>query len=185
MSQLKTVTSLKKVLANRNNAKKSTGPRTENGKAWAKRNAVKHGLRAEYIITVGENKIEFEELKDQFVKELQPIDIISMQLVNRIVLTAWNLQRSDKIQSGMLAYEMLSYEADEYKSKLKEIHHADFAGSQIKVPYQNLLMGLSFLRDCNSSNAMVKLGSYETRLLNRYSQLLEQLKKYKEQKYER
>jgi hypothetical protein len=42
MSQLKTVTSLKKVLANRNNAKKSTGPRTENGKAWAKRNAVKH-----------------------------------------------------------------------------------------------------------------------------------------------
>ena len=185
MSQLKTVTSLKKVLANRNNAKKSTGPRTENGKAWAKRNAVKHGLRAEHIITVGENKIEFEELKDRFVKELQPIDIISMQLVNRIVLTAWNLQRSDKIQSGMLAYEMLSYEADEYKSKLKEIHHADFAGSQIKVPYQNLLMGLSFLRDCNSSNAMVKLGSYETRLLNRYSQLLEQLKKYKEQKYER
>ena len=185
MSQLKTVNSLKKVQANRNNAKKSTGPRTENGKAWAKRNAVKHGLRAEHIITVGENKIEFEELKDQFVKELQPIDIISMQLVNRIVLTAWNLQRSDKIQSGMLAYEMLSYEADEYKSKLKEIHHADFAGSQIKVPYQNLLMGLSFLRDCNSSNAMVKLGSYETRLLNRYSQLLEQLKKYKEQKYER
>ena len=185
MSQLKTVTSLKKVLANRNNAKKSTGPRTENGKAWAKRNAVKHGLRAEHIITVCENKKEFEELKDQFVKELQPIDIISMQLVNRIVLTAWNLQRSDKIKSGMLAYEMLSYEADEYKSKLKEIHHADFAGSQIKVPYQNLLMGLSFLRDCNSSNAMVKLGSYETRLLNRYSQLLEQLKKYKEQKYER
>ena len=185
MSQLKTVTSLKKVLANRNNAKKSTGPRTENGKAWAKRNAVKHGLRAEHIITVGENKIEFEELKDQFVKELQPIDIISMQLVNRIVLTAWNLQRSDKIQSGMLAYEMLSYEADEYKSKLKEIHHADFAGSQIKVPYQNLLMGLSFLRDCNSSNAMVKLGSYETRLLNRYSQLLEELKKYNKQKYER
>ena len=179
------VTSLKKVLANRNNAKKSTGPRTENGKAWAKRNAAKHGLRAEHIVTVGESRMEFEELKNQFVKELQPIDIISMQLVNRIVLTAWNLQRSDKIQSGMLAYEMLSYEADEYKSKLKEIHHADFAGSQIKVPYQNLLMGLSFLRDCNSSNAMVKLGSYETRLLNRYSQLLEQLKKYKEQKYER
>ena len=183
MSQLKTVTSLKKVLANRNNAKKSTGPRTENGKAWAKRNAVKHGLRAENIITVGESKIEFEELKDQFVKELQPIDIISMQLVNRIVLTAWNLQRSDKIQSGMLAYEMQSYEADEYKSKLKEIHHSDFAGSQTKVPYQNLLMGLSFLRDCNSSNAMIKLGSYETRMLNRFSQLLDQLKTYKEAQY--
>ena len=45
-------------------------------------------------------------------------------------------------------------------------------------------MGLSFLRDCNSGNAMVKLGSYETRLLHRYSQLREQLKAYKKERYE-
>jgi hypothetical protein len=30
---------------------------------------------------------------------------------------------------------------------------------------------------------MIKLGSYETRMLNRFSQLLDQLKKYKEAQY--
>jgi hypothetical protein len=80
---------------------------------------------------------------------------------------------------------MQSYEADEYKNKLQHIHHTDFAKEEAKtVTYHNLLMGLSFLRDCNSGNAMVKLGSYETRLLHRYSQLREQLKAYKKERYE-
>ena len=45
-------------------------------------------------------------------------------------------------------------------------------------------MGLAFTRDCNSGNATIKLGSYETKLLNRYTKLIEQLKQYKEEKYE-
>lgn len=179
------VTSLKQITANKLNAQKSTGPRTENGKAWARRNAIKHGLRSVDVITIGENKSEFELFNQQMVKELQPVDLFSMQLVNKIVITAWNLKRSDKIQSGILAYEMQSYEADEYKNKLQHIHHTDFAKEEAKtVTYHNLLMGLSFLRDCNSGNAIVKLGSYETRLLHRYSQLREQLKAYKKEIYE-
>ena len=50
------ITSLKQITANKLNAQKSTGPRTENGKAWAKRNAMKHGLRSVDVITIGENK---------------------------------------------------------------------------------------------------------------------------------
>jgi len=38
------MTSELKVLANRQNAKKSTGPRTKTGKSRASRNAVRHGL---------------------------------------------------------------------------------------------------------------------------------------------
>ncbi len=36
----------RKLLANRANAKRSTGPRTEAGKAAARRNALKHGIRS-------------------------------------------------------------------------------------------------------------------------------------------
>ena len=36
----------RKLKANRENAKKSTGPRTARGKAFSRRNAVKHGLCA-------------------------------------------------------------------------------------------------------------------------------------------
>ena len=61
MNQIEKSISLKKILANRENAKRSTGPSSEVGKSWSRRNALKHGLRAENIITVGENKAEFEE----------------------------------------------------------------------------------------------------------------------------
>ena len=184
MSSEKKITSLKKILANRNNAKKSTGPRTEKGKVWSRRNSVKHGLLAENIVTIGENKQAFEEFNQQMIKELKPIDLFSMQMVNKIIQTAWNLKRCDQIQSGMHAYEIQSYEADEYKSNLKAVHHPDFAKEDEKsVRYQNLLLGLSFLRDCNSGNALIKLGSYESKLLHRFFKLREELKSYKEEQY--
>src|SRR4051812_1485794 len=43
-----------KVAANRANAAKSTGPRTEAGRAASRVNAVKHGLRAEMVVLPGE-----------------------------------------------------------------------------------------------------------------------------------
>jgi hypothetical protein len=174
MNQIEKATSFKKIFANRENAKRSTGPRSVEGKSFSRRNALKHGLRAD-------NKAEFEEFNLAMIKELKPFDMISMQIVNRIIVVAWNLQRSDKIQSGIFAYEIQTYEADEYKSKLKEINCADFNGLEKKVPKQNLLLGLSFLRDSNSGDAMSKLGAYKNRLLNRFSKLREELNIYKEQ----
>jgi predicted phosphohydrolase len=43
---LKPMTSDRQILANRCNAKKSTGPRTESGKKRVRANALKHGLSA-------------------------------------------------------------------------------------------------------------------------------------------
>ena len=40
------MTSERKIAANRNNAKKSTGPRSEGGRAVSRYNAVRHGLAA-------------------------------------------------------------------------------------------------------------------------------------------
>ncbi len=40
------MTSLRQLEANRRNALRSTGPRTENGKQQSRRNAIKHGLTA-------------------------------------------------------------------------------------------------------------------------------------------
>ncbi len=43
------MTSLRQFEANRRNALRSTGPRTENGKQQSRRNVIKHGLTAESI----------------------------------------------------------------------------------------------------------------------------------------
>ena len=44
------MTSYRQVEANRRNALRSTGPRTEDGKLQSRRNAVRHGLTAETVI---------------------------------------------------------------------------------------------------------------------------------------
>ena len=55
-------TNEKKVLANRRNAKQSTGPRSKGGKAMASRNALKHGILSEAIVLPDEKIEEFNAL---------------------------------------------------------------------------------------------------------------------------
>jgi hypothetical protein len=48
----------RQIAANRENAKRSTGPRSEAGKARSARNALKHGLSAEHVVMLGEDLTE-------------------------------------------------------------------------------------------------------------------------------
>ena len=56
--------------ANRANAQKSTGPRTEEGKAASSQNAVKHGLYAYTDVLEGETREAFLELRDDYHQRL-------------------------------------------------------------------------------------------------------------------
>jgi hypothetical protein len=49
--------------ANRINAKRSSGPKTEFGKSRSKMNALKHGLSAKKIVIGDEDPKEFEALR--------------------------------------------------------------------------------------------------------------------------
>ncbi|MHC4205903.1 MAG: hypothetical protein ACYSTT_14735, partial [Planctomycetota bacterium] len=60
------------ILANRLNACKSTGPKTDKGKASVSKNAVKHGLFAESVIK-GENEADYEAFHDNLLTELKPV----------------------------------------------------------------------------------------------------------------
>ena len=61
-----------KVRANRENAKKSTGPRTVSGKEKVSGNALSHGLTAEKHVIIGESIDEFNTFKDSMFKVYQP-----------------------------------------------------------------------------------------------------------------
>ncbi len=58
--------------ANRMNAQKSTGPRTDAGKARVRRNAARHGLCITFAVMSDEDRDQFEELLDDLNKEHQP-----------------------------------------------------------------------------------------------------------------
>ena len=64
--------SKRQLAANRRNAKKSTGPKTPDGRAAVRLNGLKHGLSAETLILPGENQSDFTELLQSFEAEHQP-----------------------------------------------------------------------------------------------------------------
>ena len=60
------------LLANRANAQKSTGPRSVEGKAASRFNALKHGLDARSIVLPGEDPAEYETLAREYDSSMCP-----------------------------------------------------------------------------------------------------------------
>ena len=83
----------KQVAANRRNAKKSTGPRTEAGKAKTKLNPLKHGLTAETIVLPFESPDDYRELQQAVLDDLKPQGVTQQILVERFVQRHWVAQR--------------------------------------------------------------------------------------------
>jgi hypothetical protein len=94
--------SQKQLEANRRNARKSTGPRTPEGKVAAARNATRHGLRAEKKLVPAKERKAFGEFYESVITCLGPDGHFETALAERIVFALWRLRRSMQIESGML-----------------------------------------------------------------------------------
>jgi hypothetical protein len=79
--------------ANAANACLSTGPRTAEGKARSSQNARKHGLTAAQLVIAPEDRQEFDELLAQLQTEIRPQGALQQILFDRLVASAWNLNR--------------------------------------------------------------------------------------------
>lgn len=93
------MTSKKQIIANRDNALKSTGPRTELGKSISSVNAVKHGLRSRQVVIDGESQVEFDDFRQLFIDHYAPSGPIEASLVDRITVCLWRLRRSETIEA--------------------------------------------------------------------------------------
>src|SRR5262245_18861999 len=92
----------KQVAANRQNAKNSTGPRTEAGKRRSRRNALRHGLTAETVIEVHEDARAYRALHRAVNTDYRPRTNFEIELVARLVSLLWRLRRAVAIESGLL-----------------------------------------------------------------------------------
>ena len=75
--------------ANRANAKKSTGPQTPEGKAAARKNALRHGLQAKILLTASEDEEKFNSLVDDLVAEWQPATATEQIVFSKMVEQYW------------------------------------------------------------------------------------------------
>jgi hypothetical protein len=92
-----------RIAANQANAQKSTGPRTENGKACSARNATRHGLSGHTFVVADDEKEIFEEFILDHRDDLQPIGALQRDLFDQIVLSAWNLRRLSRLEVELIS----------------------------------------------------------------------------------
>jgi hypothetical protein len=95
----------KQIAANRQNAKYSTGPRTEYGKRRSRQNAIRHGLTAETVVDVCEDQTAYKALQKAIHADYCPRSNFELQLIGRLVSLLWRLRRATAIESGILAIQ--------------------------------------------------------------------------------
>src|SRR3982750_972742 len=93
------MTTEKQRLANIENAKKSTGPRSFEGLQKSKLNGLRHGLCAQQAILPDENKEIFEELRSSMYAEYSPTSTAQIFCVEKMLLSIWRSRRCAKLDA--------------------------------------------------------------------------------------
>jgi len=93
----------KKTAANRRNAAKSTGPRTPDGKAASRLNALKHGVYANSPVIPGEDPKHYDALSRSYFERFNPATPEEHTLLASIIRNAWLLERLSNIETDMWA----------------------------------------------------------------------------------
>ncbi len=161
----------KQTNANRQNAKKSTGPRTREGKRRVSRNALKHGLSASQVLMPGEDQAEFERLRDGFVDVLDPRDEVELALVRQMVSAEWRLRRIDRLEASTVKHCMRLRKPFE----LKEPPDRRIPGTPEELDAQ--LADIVFYAECVQGDAISKYARYSsiyTRQFHRARKLLKE-----------
>ena len=88
--------------ASRRNGARSRGPVTEEGKARASRNALKHGLTAmHHLVLEDEAPSELEELTARLMAEVAPMSEIEARLARRLAIAFWKGERAERIEVAL------------------------------------------------------------------------------------
>ena len=87
------MTTKRQIRANRRNAKRSTGPKTVEGKRRSAHNAISHGLLSRETLLNGEDPEVFSAVWDQLLRELEPEGELETYLAGRIIGSIWRMNR--------------------------------------------------------------------------------------------
>ncbi len=191
------MTSRKRLIANRENAKKSTGPKTAEGKTASKMNAIKHGLLAQDVVLRGESPNEFDALRDDLVDEIRPVGCLEIQLVERVAACLWRLRRAQRIEAGIYAHHQAHVEVEAAREEIDATYNSipgarpngrenkernkaanqrlEECETQMRAELPTL--GAAFIRDAETMDATSKLLRHENALQGSLYKALHELQR--------
>jgi len=103
--------SQRKIEANRRNAKKSTGPKTFEGKSKSAMNSIKYGIYSEKYLIKDECYEEFDNYRKKILKCLNPTNAVLFDMATHVVSNGWEYQRCTLLESKILNSKSLRHNA--------------------------------------------------------------------------
>jgi hypothetical protein len=145
--------------ANRANAKKSTGPKTPEGKGRSALNATRHGILSQVIHLPEEEMNSYHEFTERYVASLAPVGAVETELANSCADLQFRLHRLAAAEHNLFA---IGHDegGDLWNTGHPESHAA-------------LTMAETLRR---ADNPLALLTLYESRLNRRFLQTLRQLR---------
>ena len=162
------------IKSNRNNAKKSTGPRTEEGKARAAKNSLKHGLLARDTVLPGEDPADFDNQLSALEADIEPANSLEFELVRQIADAQWRMRRLTRLETGFLAAAVDDQRCYMEKRRPDELRPG-YDG-------ETLLLGAAML---DRTQAFVHLARYDGHLSRRFFRAVKQLSDLRDAQHKR
>jgi hypothetical protein len=99
--------------ANRLNAMNSTGPRSVEGKAATRFNALKFGLDAQSLVIPGEDPAALEALTSGYHQQFHPANPLEAHFVDALIRADWTKRRLSLIEANALKAMLREQPEDE------------------------------------------------------------------------
>ena len=200
------MTSERQKAANRANARHSTGPKTPEGKAVVRLNAIRHGLLTRDVVLPEEDADAFEDLWNQVRTNLSPMGPIEELLVDRVVNATWRLRRLERaetllfhsrmhgIKADRLAIQVRSYEytLDDFPvptTITDKAAHTEASEALGRAKYERdrdeVLLGRAIDADAKEGDTFGKLARYERSLERSLFRALDELRRVQDKRRNR
>jgi hypothetical protein len=114
---------------NKINAQNSTGPRSVEGKAVSRFNAMKHGLDAAALVIPGEDPAELAQLAGDFHAEYDPQGPVETELVEILVRSTWLRHRYFRIEAQL--FQSIFKKLDDPEATLGDAFLYDASGPNV------------------------------------------------------
>jgi hypothetical protein len=185
------MTSFRQIEANRRNARRSTGPTTEEGKQRSRCNAVRHGLTAETVIGALEDAEDYQAFEATIIADYDAQSAVERELVLRLANLLWRLRRATTMETGLFDIQanhlnglgrgtlrqpssrQLIYSLFEQRISAGVIDEEPPPTAATSTAERSVDLARCFLRLCNLPNyALDRLNRYETSLWRQVAQTL-------------
>jgi hypothetical protein len=181
------MSSYRQMQANRRNALKSTGPRTEAGKETSRCNAVRHGLTAETVISALEDAEDYKAFEAAITADYDAQSAVERELVLRLAGILWRLRRATTMETGL--FEIQAEHLRDYRQNrhvlpdTRDVIHAVFrpidSASAHRIPHNDLSKLETMPKSAMKADATaVEFAHCFLRLANLPSFALDRLSRY-------